>query len=188
MKSVAALTTIITLAAGHGIVTSPPARQVGDAFKAACGEQPFNNQKGDPYGNQQQLEQNASSQKDFNATSCQFFMCKGYQLADNTANVQSFTAGQTVQMKVDIRAPHTGDCNVSVIDLGTNTVIGTPMIEFQNYASTSTGVAKNNTDFEITMPDVAAQCGQAGQCAVQWWWDSREADQTYMSCIDFTMA
>lgn len=188
MKCVAALTVIIGVAAGHGVVTDPPARQVGDAFKAACGEQPFNNQKGDPYGNQQQLEQNAASQKDFNATSCQFFMCKGYQLADNTANVQTFTAGQTVQMKVDIRAPHTGDANVSVIDLGTNTVIGQPMIEFQNYASTSTGVAKNNTDFEITMPDVAAQCGEVGKCAVQWWWDSREADQTYMSCIDFTMA
>lgn len=179
MKFIAVLTSIICLAASHGMVTSPPARQVGEAF---------NNQKADPFGNQQQFEQLAGSQKDFNATSCAFFMCKGYQLEDNTANVQTFTAGQTVQMKVEIRAPHTGDANVSVIDLRTNTVIGQPMIEFENYASTSSGVAKNNTDFEVTMPDVATQCGDVGFCAMQWWWHSEEAGQTYMSCIDFTMA
>ncbi|KAH8744389.1 hypothetical protein F5883DRAFT_378246, partial [Diaporthe sp. PMI_573] len=74
-------------------------------------------------------------------------------LADNTANVQFFTAGQTVSVKVDIRAPHTGNCNVSMINLGTNSVIGTPIIKFQNYASISIGVAKNNIDFKIIMPN-----------------------------------
>ncbi|KAH7363797.1 hypothetical protein BKA65DRAFT_545712 [Rhexocercosporidium sp. MPI-PUGE-AT-0058] len=46
---------------------------------------------------------------------------------------------------------------------------------------------KNQTEFEVTMPDVKAQCGMAGQCVMQWWWDSKEAKQTYMSCVDFTM-
>lgn len=170
------------------MVTSPPARNVvGDAFKANCGEQVYNNVKGDQYGNVQQLQQIGTNQKDFNASTCNLSQCKGLQIADNMANVQKFTAGQVVDMKVDIRAPHTGSANVSVINLMTNTIIGEPMMEWDVYASNEKGVTANNTEFSITMPDVAADCGTAGACAVQWWWDSPSAKQTYMSCVDFTM-
>lgn len=27
----------------------------------------------------------------------------------------------------------------------------------------------------------------AGDCVLQWWWDSPESKQTYESCVDFTM-
>lgn len=187
MRTVTALTTLVTTAAAHGIVTSPQARVLGDAFKAACGEQVSNNAKGDQYGNVQQLQQIGTSQKDFNASACDLSLCKGLQFADNSANVQAFTAGQVIAMKVDIRAPHTGVANVSVVNLQTNTIIGEPMMDWDVYASTSSGVPKNNTEFNITMPDVASDCGAAGACAVQWWWDSPSSQQTYMSCVDFTM-
>lgn len=135
----------------------------------------------------QQLEQMISSQKDFNAAECNLSLCKGLQFSDNSANVQKFTAGQVVPMTVQIKAPHTGDANVSVVNTQTNSVIGTPMIEWPVYASNSASIPANNTDFSITMPDVGSQCATAGDCVVQWWWDSRSADQTYMSCVDFTM-
>lgn len=127
------------------------------------------------------------SQKDFQADQCNLSLCKGLQFADNQANVQTFTAGQVVPVTAEIKAPHSGTCNVSVVDTKTNTVLGDPMIEFAVYASNSSPIPENNTQFSITMPDVAAQCGTAGACVVQWWWDSRSADQTYASCIDFTM-
>lgn len=180
-------TTLIATVAAHGIVTSPPTRVAGDAFKASCGEQAFNTLSSDAYGNIQQLQQTAQSQKDFNATACDFAQCKGLQFADNTGNVQTFTAGQVVPVTVDIRAPHTGVANVSVVNTQTNSIIGTPMIAFDVYASNSAAIPKNNTQFSITMPDVAAECGTAGACVVQWWWDSPSIDQTYMSCVDFTM-
>lgn len=191
MKTVPTLLALVATASAHGIVTSPPARVIGDAFQDACGEQVYNNLKGDPYGNVQQLQQIGTSQKDFNTTACDLSLCKGLQFADNNNNsgtsVQQFTAGQVVPIKVDIRAPHTGVANVSVVNLQTNTMIGQPMMAWDVYASNSAGIPKNNTEFSVTMPDVAAECGTAGNCAVQWWWDSPDQKQTYMSCVDFTM-
>lgn len=114
-------------------------------------------------------------------------LCKGQQFDDNSANIQTFTPGQLVPITVDIQAKHTDTCNVSVVDTAMNKMISNELAFFPVYASTSTDLPKNNTQFDITMPDVSSQCGTAGACVVQWWWDSRESDQTYMSCIDFTM-
>lgn len=203
MKTATSLATVVVTAAAHGMVTSPPARVVGDAFKAACGQQVYNNVQGDPYGSVQQLQQIGISQSNFNATACDLSLCKGLQLADSTSppssnsgfsssasaggHVQRFARGQVVAMTVDIRAPHTGVANVSVVDLRTKTVLGAPLMAWDVYASNAAGVARNNTAFSITMPDVAAACGTAGDCAVQWWWDSPDQKQTFMSCVDFTM-
>ncbi|GKT89331.1 chitin binding protein [Colletotrichum tofieldiae] len=145
----------------------------------------WNTEQSDPYGNIQGLAQQAGSSLD--ASKCQLELCKGYKFADNSANVQSYTPGQTVDFKVEIRAPHTGVANVSVVDTTSNSIIGSPLISFENYASTKTGVAANNTAFSVTLPDtLPANCGTAGNCVLQWWWDSAEAGQTYMSCVDFT--
>lgn len=176
-----------TLSAGHGIVKNPPSRSAGAAMKAVCGEQVTNNLQSNEYGDIQQLSQIGASQKDFDAATCHVSLCKGQQFDDNSANVQTFTPGQVVPITVDIQAKHTGTCNVSVVDTATKKMISNELAFFPVYASTSTDLPKNNTQFNITMPDVSSQCGTAGACVVQWWWDSRESDQTYMSCIDFTM-
>lgn len=156
-------------------------------MKAVCGEQVFNNLKSNAYGPIEQLQQIGSSQKDFDPAACDVSLCKGLQFEDNANNVQHYTAGEVVPIKVDIQAKHTGSCNVSVVDTKSNTMISEQLISFPVYASTATEVPKNQTAFEVTMPDVKAMCGVAGQCVMQWWWDSKEANQTYMSCVDFTM-
>ncbi|KAG4412461.1 hypothetical protein IFR04_014392 [Cadophora malorum] len=178
---------LLTLTTAHGIVTSPPTRAVGPAMKAVCGEQVFNNLNSNAYGPIEQLQQIGSSQKDFSPAECDVSLCKGLQFEDNANNVQQYTPGQTVPIKVDIQAKHTGTCNVSIVDTGSNKMIGEMMASFGVYASTATEVPKNQTEFEVTMPDVKAMCGEAGKCVMQWWWDSKEAKQTYMSCVDFTM-
>ncbi|KAK2008054.1 hypothetical protein LZ32DRAFT_609786 [Colletotrichum eremochloae] len=171
----------------HGKVMSPTPRPAGDAFKAACGDTLFNTEKSDPFGNIQGLAQQAGSRLD--PSKCDLALCKGYKFADNAANVQSFTPGQTIPFQVEIRAPHTGVANVSVVDTAKNAIIGSPLISFTNYASTKTGVAANNTAFSVTLPEsLPATCATAGNCVLQWWWDSAEAGQTYMSCVDFTSA
>ncbi|KAK1586105.1 uncharacterized protein LY79DRAFT_591021 [Colletotrichum navitas] len=171
----------------HGKVTSPPPRVAGQAFQEACGNTLLNTEKSDPFGNIQGLAQQAGRSLD--ASKCDLALCKGYKFADNAANVQSFAPGQKVDFKVDIRAPHTGVANVSVVDTTKNSIVGSPLISFTNYASTKTGVAANNTAFSVTLPQsLPASCATAGNCVLQWWWDSREAGQTYMSCVDFTSA
>ena len=109
---------------------------------------------------------------------------KGLQFDDNAVNVQKFTPGQVVPIKVDIQAKHIGTANVSIVD---TSMISDELIYFPVYASTATDLPKNQTSFSITMPDVSSQRETAGACVVQWWWDSKESDQTYLSCVDFTM-
>ena len=58
-----------------------------------------------------------------------------------------------VDFSVQIIQAHTGVCNVSVIDLAANTVIGKELIYFDNYAKEGNGlesVAANNTAFSVT--------------------------------------
>ncbi len=103
--SASALVLLAGQALGHGKITSPPPRSdtVGDAFGAACGTQLLSVVTSDPYGNIQGEEQITAS-----SSSCNLWICKGYQFDDNAAFVQSYTAGQVIDMEVEIRAPHTG--------------------------------------------------------------------------------
>jgi len=185
---IAALAGLIPLVHGHGFVTKPQPRMPGDAMSAACGEQVEINQQSDNYGNIQGELQVASGQQDYSASKCDIWLCKGYKFADNKDNVQSYQAGQTVPFTVDIRAPHTGVANVSVVETSSNSVIGSPLISWDVYASTATGVTKNETDFSVTIPeDLGDKCATAGDCVLQWYWYAQSIDQTYESCVDFTV-
>ncbi|ROV92216.1 hypothetical protein VPNG_09674 [Cytospora leucostoma] len=173
----------------HGRVTSPTPRPLGTAMEAACGQQVYNQVSSDPNGNIQTMAQVGSSQSDFDATKCHLWQCRGYQFGDATSDsIHAYTAGQVVDFAVDIAAPHTGVANVSVINLAENSVIGDALASWSVYASTATGVTANETSFSVTIPsDLPSTCSTAGGCALQWWWDARSIDQTYMSCVDFTV-
>jgi predicted carbohydrate-binding protein with CBM5 and CBM33 domain len=183
-----ALAGLASMVHGHGFVSSPKPRMPGAAMKAACGNQVEINQQSDNYGNIQGELQVAKSQTDYNAGECDIWLCKGYKFEDNKDNVYSYTAGQTVDFVVDIRAPHTGVANVSVVDTATNTVIGNTLKSWTDYASTATGVSQDETNFSITIPDnLGSKCSEAGACVIQWYWFAESIDQTYESCIDFTV-
>ena len=188
MRTSVALFSIIGLAYGHGTVTSPPARQPGSAMQAACGQQVYNNQAADPYGNIQGEMQVITNQPDYNPTKCNLNLCKGYQFGDaNSSTIQKYTAGQVVPMVFDLRAPHTGKANVSVVDTAANKPIGTTLISWDVFASVSSPVPQSELNFQVTMPDLGSKCGQAGACVIQHWWDAASINQTYESCVDFTM-
>lgn len=191
MKYAASALAIAGMAAtvrGHGFITSPQARMPGDAFKSACGEQVYYNQEGDNYGNVQGELQVAATQSDYNAAECNVWLCKGFKYADNKDNVQSYSAGEKVAIKFDIRAPHTGTANVSIVDTASNSIIGTPLISWDEYASNSASIPAGQTSFSITIPDdLGSKCSTAGACVIQHWWDAASIDQTYESCIDFTV-
>ncbi|KAL2820671.1 hypothetical protein BJX63DRAFT_280230 [Aspergillus granulosus] len=187
--SILAAAGLFSLANAHGYISSPSPRLPGDAMASACGQQVYNNQAADRAGNIQGELQVASNQADYDPETCHIWLCKGYQFADNTANVQSYTAGQTVDFVIDIVAPHTGVANVSIVDTATNTIIGSPLKEWtEGYASTATGVTEDETNFSVTIPDdLGSQCAEAGACVIQWYWFAESIDQTYESCVDFTV-
>ncbi|KDQ56223.1 hypothetical protein JAAARDRAFT_305662 [Jaapia argillacea MUCL 33604] len=167
----------------HGVISSPPRRQPGANFTAVCGSQIDSIVSSDQYGNQQLEEQNINSQT---TAACHLYLCKGLQYADNTANVQHYPANTVVPITIDIRAPHTGVANVSVVATATNKVIAGPLISFNPAYSVSAPIPANQTSFSVTIPNLNGQCATAGACVLQWWWDARSVDQTYMSCVDIT--
>ncbi|KAL4994298.1 chitin binding domain-containing protein [Aspergillus recurvatus] len=186
--SVLAAAGLISLANAHGYISSPQPRMPGSAMASTCGQQVYNNQAADRAGNVQGELQVASSQSDYDADACHIWLCKGYQFDDNKDNVQSYTAGETVDFVIDIVAPHTGVANVSVVDTASNSVIGSALKSWDVYASTETGVTEDETNFSITIPDnLGSQCSEAGACVLQWYWYAESIDQTYESCVDFTV-
>lgn len=123
----------------------------------------YNNQASDALGNVQGILQVANSQKDYNPATCDVWLCKGYQFGDNSANIQSYTAGQKVDIAIRIGAPHTGVANMSIVDTKANAVIGDALISFDDYASVSHTMPANNSAFSITMPDLGSKCATAGK-------------------------
>ena len=181
-----ALAGLLYSVSAHGFIVSPSPRTPGEAYQAACGNTLYNNQKSDPAGPIELLMQSASSITD--AAKCHLWLCKGYQFDDNTANVHTYSLGETIPMKVEIRAPHTGHANVSIVNTKKNTVIGTALKSWESYASTATGVTADETSFDITMPTELEGCETAGDCLIQWFWYAPPGvDQTYEGCIDFVV-
>ncbi|RDW80914.1 hypothetical protein BP5796_05612 [Coleophoma crateriformis] len=184
----AAAAGLITTVSAHGMITSPTPRSAGTAMEAACGQQVYNNQASDSYGNIQGELQVAATQTDYNAAECDIWLCKGFKFADNTANVQSYTAGQVVPFTFDVRAPHTGTANVSIVNTATNTIIGDMLLYYSDFADNSFTIPANETSFSITIPsDLGTTCATAGACVIQHWWNAASIDQTYESCVDFTV-
>lgn len=154
---------------------------------AACGTSVSALVKADTTSHVEDMPEAAALIPGFNSTACNVFLCKGQQFADNTANVQNFTAGQVVNMRAVIPIPHEGPMNVSVINTATNTAIGAPLISFDSYADESLAtLPANNTNFDVTVPsDLGSACSVAGACVMQWFWFGTGAQQTYESCVDF---
>ncbi|EQB49938.1 hypothetical protein CGLO_10670 [Colletotrichum gloeosporioides Cg-14] len=159
----AATALLASMVSAHGNIISPPARAPGPAMAKACGQE--NDLTNPP-------------------ATCQLDLCRGATFEDNKAQVQTFKAGQVVNMRAALPIPHEGPMNVSIVDTKTNKVIGEPLIVFDSYADEKLAqLPANNTNFDITMPSnlPAGTCAQAGQCVVQWFWFGTSAKQTYES-------
>ncbi|KAK7956245.1 uncharacterized protein PG986_005467 [Apiospora aurea] len=165
------------LVSAHGAISSPKPRSAGKAMAAACGQQVQNQQSADAFGNIQGELQVAA--KDMTAD-CNLWLCKGFQFDDNSANVQSYTVGEKVPIKFDLRAPHTGTANISIHHRH-------PLKTYDTFASNSAPQAADEKSVTVTIPDLGGKCTTAGECVIQHYWDARSIDQTYESCIDFTV-
>lgn len=187
MSKAMASASLIALASAHGFILSPAPRMPGDAFSKACGQQMYYNQMGDNYGNVQGQLQVTNGQTDYDAAACDVWLCKGYKYDDNTENVQQYTVGQEVEIEVDIRAPHTGVANVSVVSTSSNSVLGSVLKSWDEYGSNAYTIPEDQKKFSVTIPDVGSDCASPGDCVIQWFWDAHSIDQTYEACIDFTV-
>lgn len=185
MRPIFFLACLISSATPHGFITSPTPRYPGNGLKSVCGEQVYNTQFYDHYGNVQGSLQNLQGDQPH----CRMWHCKGIPFTD-AGEIHSYRAGQVVSVKIDIRAPHDGVANVSIVQVGTDKSIGSPLISWDKYALTSSPLSEHPdwTAFTIKLPDVSKECAAAGDCVIQWFWNAASINQTYESCIDFQMS
>lgn len=170
--SLFALAGIAAMVSAHGYVDYPAARQVGAASIAACGKSVTDDIKKDNTSHVEGLPELAAKDSGYHGADCNLWLCRGIQFADNAANVQKYSAGQSVNIKVKLTIPHDGSANVSIVDTKTNKVIGEMLkVWASGYANEQKFYGKtlpaDNTNFNVTLPDVSAQCGTAGACVSQ---------------------
>ncbi|KAI0200463.1 hypothetical protein F4808DRAFT_161150 [Astrocystis sublimbata] len=188
------LVSLAALVHGHGFITTPAMRMPGDATKAVCGSGVVADIVRDKTSHVEGLPEIAAKDSGYDGAACNLWLCRGVQFGDNAANVQTYTPGQEVEVKVQVTIPHMGMANVSVVDTKTNAVLGEPLLRWPSgyadeklyYGDT---LPANQTDFKVTIPTTLGdKCATAGDCVIQWWWYGTGAKQTYEACIDFTVA
>jgi predicted carbohydrate-binding protein with CBM5 and CBM33 domain len=160
------------LAASHGYLSSPPARQAGAATALACGKPITDAILRDNTSHIEGLPELAARSgpdNSFSAAACNLWLCRGIQFADNAERTQTWRPGQTVRAKVRLTIPHDGSANVSIVDTARNEVVGDMLVVWPTgYANEKEFFAGslplNNTEFNVTLPDVSGRCGRAGDC------------------------
>ncbi|GJC88030.1 hypothetical protein ColLi_10868 [Colletotrichum liriopes] len=168
---------------GHGVVQDPEPRVSGPKQQELCGTAVTDQLESDTAG----PIENAIKVADADYK-CNLFLCRGYQYEDNEDNVRAVTTGEVIPFHIDLVAGHRpGHANISVIDLANNTVLGEPLITWDDWPTTNPDpLADNSADFNVTIPDnLASLCDVGGKCAIQWFWYAETNKQTYESCIDF---
>ena len=86
---------LLTQVSAHGLVTKPATRTPGKATAAACGKTMATFYQADNTSYPEALlRANPKGLTDgFSAKNCNLWLCKGYQFADNAANVKSYKTG-----------------------------------------------------------------------------------------------
>nr|XP_036586457.1 uncharacterized protein CTRU02_03842 [Colletotrichum truncatum]KAF6796864.1 hypothetical protein CTRU02_03842 [Colletotrichum truncatum] len=179
----ALLAALVTGVWGHGVVQDPEPRTTGPKQEELCGTAVTNQLESDNAG----PIENAMKVADADYK-CNAFLCRGYQYEDNEDNVRAVKAGEVIPFHIDLIAGHRpGYANISVVDLATNTVIGEPLISWDDWPTTNPDpLADSIADFNVTIPDTLSEaCDVGGKCAIQWFWYAKTNKQTYESCIDF---
>lgn len=161
---------LLTPASAHGYLSHPPARSAGPATSSACGKPITDAILRDNTSHIEGLPELAfRTDSGFNPSTCNLWLCRGIQFADNQNQTQIWRAGQKVRIKVKITIPHDGSANVSIVDTARNELVGDMLMVWSSgYANEreffAGSLPVNNTEFNVTLPDVGSRCGKAGDC------------------------
>ncbi|KAK3938368.1 hypothetical protein QBC46DRAFT_460307 [Diplogelasinospora grovesii] len=198
---------------GHGYIAGPPARRAGPVTSSVCGPLVAADILRDNTSHVEGLPELAARDPSYNSSACDLWLCRGIQLEPEFTNtthsnngtngtngagyggdVQHYKSGEAVRVQIHLTIPHSGTANVSIVDTATNTVVpGGGLLAYweRGYANEKDyygmRLPLNQTDFEITMPELGGRCERQGECVLQWWWFAKAARQTYESCVDFVM-
>jgi hypothetical protein len=114
--------------------------------------------------------------------------CRGIVYEDGM-NVTAIEAGVEFDVEYYIQAPHPGYMNLSIVKPSTDSTgtityeVDTQIAHFDDFAT-----ASGTFTVQATIPTTVTGCESAGDCALQFYWYSATANQTYPTCSDITIA
>ncbi|POM77693.1 Chitin-binding protein [Phytophthora palmivora] len=185
---VATAAALFTTADAHGQMLVPAYRQISAKFRKDSGAL---NGAGDQELQYAPVENlSGRSQKDFPEAATFNLMngCRGtvYEQGNNVTTLQP---GADFDVKWIIQAPHPGTMKLSVVKPSKDSA---GKITYENYKTIKTvdPFAQNGGEGSTTatMPTDVTGCDSAGDCALQFYWHSDIANQTYPTCADIIVS
>ncbi|RLN14698.1 hypothetical protein BBJ28_00026026 [Nothophytophthora sp. Chile5] len=173
----------------HGQMTKPTPRPITAQYRADCGALSGAGDQELQYAPVELLSQRTQSDQPAAATFNVMNGCRGlvYE-AENP--VTTLTAGTPFDVEWYIQAPHPGTMVLSVVKPSSNSS-GTITYESVAKLLTIDPFASNgggNDSTTATIPTSVTGCGSAGDCALQFYWHSDLASQTYPTCADIIVS
>ncbi|ETI41793.1 hypothetical protein L917_12444 [Phytophthora nicotianae] len=188
LAMVATAAVLFTTADAHGQMLVPDYRQISAKFRKDSGAL---SQAGDQELQYAPVENlSGRSQKDFPEAATFNLMngCRGTVYEEGN-NVTTLKAGAAFDVKWIIQAPHPGTMKLSIVKPSEDS---TGKITYKNYKTILTvdPFAQNGGEdgTTATMPTDLTGCDSAGDCALQFYWHSDIANQTYPTCADIIVS
>ncbi|KAL4165746.1 hypothetical protein KRP22_014456 [Phytophthora ramorum] len=172
----------------HGQMTNPTPRPISQQYRADCGALSGAGDQELQYAPVELLNSRAQADRPAADTFNIMNGCRGTVYETNNT-VTELTAGVSFDVEWVIQAPHPGTMVLSVVKPSTDSS-GTityesvaELLTIDPFAETSGG----NTSTTATIPTSVIGCGSAGDCALQFYWHSDLASQTYPTCADIVV-
>ncbi|KAL4116794.1 hypothetical protein PRIC2_012246 [Phytophthora ramorum] len=172
----------------HGQMTNPTPRPISQQYRADCGALSGAGDQELQYAPVELLSSRAQADRPAADTFNIMNGCRGTVYETNNT-VTELTAGVSFDVEWVIQAPHPGTMVLSVVKPSTDSS-GTityesvaELLTIDPFAETSGG----NTSTTATIPTSVIGCGSAGDCALQFYWHSDLASQTYPTCADIVV-
>ncbi|EGZ08728.1 hypothetical protein PHYSODRAFT_428199, partial [Phytophthora sojae] len=172
----------------HGQMAKPTPRPISQQYRDDCGALSGAGDQELQYAPVELLSSRAQADRPAAATFNIMNGCRGtvYE-ANNT--VTTLTTGTPFDVAWVIQAPHPGTMVLSVVkpstdSTGTITYVSVAeLLTVDPFAESSS----ESTSTTAMIPSSVTGCGSAGVCALQFYWHSDLANQTYPTCADIVV-
>ncbi|KAG7387226.1 hypothetical protein PHYBOEH_008340 [Phytophthora boehmeriae] len=173
----------------HGQMTKPTPRPISEQYRSDSGALSDAEDQELQYAPVELLASRAQSDRPAAKTFNIMNGCRGLVYEANNT-VTQLTAGTPFDVEWVIQAPHPGTMVLSVVKPSTDSS-GT--ITYKSVAEllTINPFAVNSDDnasTTATIPTSVTGCESPGECALQFYWHSDLADQTYPTCADIVLS
>ncbi|CAI5708323.1 unnamed protein product [Hyaloperonospora brassicae] len=193
-SSLLAATTVVSFLASptsvsaHGQMTRPTARPISQSFRADCGALSGAGDQELQYAPVELLQSRAQADRPAGPTFNILNGCRGtvYELNNTVTELEADTP---FDVEWIIQAPHPGTMVLSVVR---PRVDGRGVITYEAVAKLLTidpfaVSSSEKTSTVAIIPSSVTACGSAGDCALQFYWHSDLAGQTYPTCGDIVV-